>query len=194
MRKRRPGRRLAIALPEDPPRWLDFSLWLGLIAACLVPLGYFVGQVRSGTVSKNAGLLEVVFGLLGLFALVRLVRVTVLQILAGSIRVEVAAEPARCRHPLDLLIASRRPFAAELVCLQARGRSGILVRCGSVPLGSGELQTVDIPALPAAVDPRELWRVIWRIEIRIRFARGFVLELWYPLEVDMSTSPGAGPT
>ncbi|HZE96652.1 MAG TPA: hypothetical protein VE981_06485 [Planctomycetota bacterium] len=189
----RPGRRLAVALRVSPPRWLEFVRSSVVIAACLVPLGYFVVALCNNAVGKNSGLLESIAGLLGLFLLVRRVRITALWILAGRTVVEVSREPAAAGQPLDYVIEQRRTVDAALVCSQDQGRHSTQVTLVSVPLEAGGLRSVTLPDLIPAGGLGNSKRLEWHIDVRVRFGRGLVLEEEYPLRVD-STAKAAPST
>src|SRR5262245_40491664 len=170
VKKPRPGRTLAVSLPESPPRWMEAVLWLILVSACLAWFGRFVVALSTNTVAKNSGLLECIAGLAGLAFLIRLIRVTVLQILAGVTVVEVSAQPGKAGQRLDYLIDSGRPVEAVLLCQRPYGRRG-LETVVNVPLEFGSVKTLVVPEVPPNTTMRTLGPATWTIELKIRFGR-----------------------
>ena len=161
---------------ESLPRPVEFLLWSALISLFLTPLGFYLRALHHGTASKNSGLLEVVFGILGVFLLVRLVRQGALYALAGRTIVEIS--PATLGQPLDYRIAQgrgqHRPMTATLYCRQRRGRRNIveLLKAPLAEAVDGRIEgTVTLP---------DGLQGDWQIEVQISFARGFVLDEDYP--------------
>jgi len=193
VKKIRPGRTLAASLPESPPRWVEFLLWLILVGACLSWFGRFIVALSTNTVAKNSGLLECIAGLLGLCLLIRLVRVTVLQILAGVPVVEVSAQPARSGQRLEYLIESGRPVEAVLLCRRPYGRRSVETVV-NLPLESGGVKSLMVPVIPENTTMRTLGPGQWSIQLKIRFGPKLVLEQEHPIEVESELPAGGGPS
>jgi hypothetical protein len=175
-------------LPESLPRWLDFVLWAILISACLAPLPQFIHRLQTNTLPANAGLLEVVFGLVGLFLLWRVGRRFVLCRMAGLYLVE-ATQPARVGHPMDYRISIGRPGTATLFCRQRKYRRAT-VTLATTPLAAAVEDkgrwtiagTVIVPLAPASTSTAP--RIEWEIDVKLSFANGAVLAETHPLRVE----------
>ncbi len=180
-----------LRLPESPRRWIEFPLWFLFIALCLAPLPGFLHALRSNTLAKNAGLLEVVFGLLGLLLLWRVGRRGVLCLRAGRSVVEVSPQPAKAGADLDYRLSLGRDATATLTCIQSGFRRRTIV-LASLPLApavaEGNRWTIAGKApLPPdwATSPRgAIPTIAWRIDVRLTFPNGAVLEESHPLRVD----------
>lgn len=171
-------------LRESLPRAVDFTLWLLLITLCVTPLGIYLRALQHGTASKNSGLLEVVLGLLGIFLLVRQLRLAVLYSLAGRTIVEIS--PAVVGKALDVRIAQgrgNRRMEATLYCRERRGRRNV-VELLKAPLTASVVGRIEgTLLLPKHLPASEPAKVDWQLEVQIHFARGFVLDEDFPLKV-----------
>jgi hypothetical protein len=115
----------------------------------------------------------------------------VLQILAAPLEVEVSRNPALVGRPLDYLLQSKGPMETKLLGYQTKGRNHV-VTLVEQPLGCGGMRTLTFPTLPPGTVSTDKRPVRWKIEVRVRFGRGFVLEEDYEIRVE--TGPTAGPS
>lgn len=178
-----------IRLPERPRRWVDLTLRLLVIGLCLAPLPLFLHRLRTNTLPSNAGLLEVVFGLLGFFILWRTLRRLLLWRQAGASIVQVS--DAVVGAPLEYDLVLGREGTATLYCRQRKFRREVIVRV-QAPLARavfdnglnrwrirGRLTIPDAPPSRNDAVPS----VEWQIDVRLTFGNGAVLEEDHPLTV-----------
>jgi len=166
-------------------------MWFVFISACLAPLPQFIHRLRTHTLPANAGLLEVVFGLLGLVLLWRVGRRLLLCLRAGSSLVEVSPQPATPCSPLEYRIVLGRPGTATVFRHQARLRRGTVV-AAEVPLSPSVADgsrwriagTLLLPPLPVKWDLGLSPRFSWEITVKMTFGNGAVLEESHPLRVE----------
>lgn len=176
---------------ETPPRWLEFTLWFVFITLCLAPLPWFIRRLLTHTLPSNAGLFEVVFGLLGLFLLWRVGRRGVLWLRAGPSVVETS--DARIGEALNYRLRLGCNGSATLFCRERRFRRETVVRA-SFPLApavqdpASQRWTLEgaltLPEDLPGSKPRDLPSIDWEIDVKMTFPGGAVLEETHPLRVD----------
>lgn len=174
-------------IPVSPPRWLDLTRWLLLSALCLAPQPLFIRRLLTNTLPSNAGLLEVVFGLLGLFLLYWTVRRALHAWKAGPGIVELSNAAPRIGDAIDYRVVAgnaNTQLEATLICTSARfrRRTDLLV---SLPLAapvaeSGRWKSEGTLTLPSSAVPTsasgDIPRIEWRIDVALKFPAGYLLK------------------
>lgn len=195
MRKRSPGSRLAVRIPEHWPRWINCFLFLLAGAVCIAPSVWFALD-RTYT---TYGLLEVVFAILGAISLVLFLRLSVLALLVGDTIVEISHEPAPVGSPLHYYILQRRrastvrSLTARLILRRQTRRGGAALHVElDLPLAETTVEpdgrrkiegSLVVPEVPASTPYAFQGRLEWLVHIRIRFVGGFEHEEDRPIEV-----------
>jgi len=190
--------KLAVAVPEHWPRWVNIVLFFLAGTACLAPTVWFLLD-RTYT---TFGLLEVLFGTLGVFSLVLSLRFLVLSILIGDTTVEISREPAVVGDRLEYFILQGRPAStardmAARVVLRRYGRRSAFTEAVSVPLGPATVESdgrrkiqgsLVVPPIPPA-GLTTTSRLEWIIDVRVRFKGGFEHEEERPFLVEEKEKP-----
>jgi hypothetical protein len=142
VRKRRQGTKLAVAIPEDWARWANPLLFFVSGSAFVAPTFWFILD----RTYRNFGLLEVLFGILGIVFLVLCGRLVLLGSRIGETIVEISKEPARSGEALDYFILQGRA-AAGVQSMEARLQLRRYTR------GSIFRLEVDVPLAGGAPEP-----------------------------------------
>jgi hypothetical protein len=141
VRKRNPGTTLAVAIPEDWPRWVNPLFFFVFGFAFVAPALWFA-FVRA---YKTFGLLEGIAALLGVVFLVLAGRLVILGRRIGDTTVEISKEPAVSGEPLDYFILQKRA-APAIQSMEARLQLRRYTR------GSTFRLEVDVPLAAAAAE------------------------------------------
>ena len=197
MRTRKPGTTLAVAIPEDWPRWVNPLLFFVFGSAFVAPTLWFA-FVRA---YKTFGLLEGLAALLGVLFLVLAGRLVILGRLVGDTVVEISKEPAVSGEPLDYFILQKRA-ASGVESMEARLQLRRYTR------GSTFRLEVDVPLAEATVEPDGRRRIAgslqvptvgneilasthkkeWLIALKISFRGGLVHEEDRTIRVEPTTA------
>lgn len=181
-----------MAIPEHWPRWVNILLFFLFGSGCIAPTIWFLLDPAYTTF----GLLEVLFGVLGVFSLVISIRLGVLALLVGRTIVEISKEPAVIGERLDYFLLQGRPSRSALamdarLLLRRYGRGSAFSVQVSVPLASSTVEpdgrrriegSLVVPPYPPSV-LIVTSTLEWLIEVRIRFKGGHEHEEDRPLVV-----------